>query len=65
MERQEPGIPKTCTYSEPYMAGDFFLTHGYHVEPLKLYADLPQRGTSDSPIQRADNKVRKLRDAWQ
>ena len=41
----------------------FFLQHGYHIEPLDLHVDLTEAVTQQSPIQRADAIVRKLKDA--
>ena len=40
----------------------FFLQHGYHVAPFEVAEPL-QTGTDRSPIQSADNIIRKLRDA--
>jgi transposase InsO family protein len=41
----------------------FFLTHGYHVEPLQLTDEPQEVQKALSPVQRADLIVRKLRDA--
>jgi transposase InsO family protein len=40
----------------------FFLSHGYHVEPLEVIESLWTR-TSVSPVQRAEGIVRKLHEA--
>jgi len=40
----------------------FFLSHGYHVEPLEVTESL-RTGKGVSPVQRADGIVRKLREA--
>jgi hypothetical protein len=41
----------------------FFLSHGYHVEPVQLQDEVSEEGGGVSPIQTADDIVRKLRDA--
>lgn len=41
----------------------FFLEHGWHVEPLDLQLDPIIRTTPQSPIQKADAIVRKLKEA--
>jgi hypothetical protein len=43
----------------------FFLTHGYHVDVLEIRTELGEeaRGERLSPIQKADNMVRKLKQA--
>jgi len=43
----------------------FFLTHGYHVDVLDLKAELREdaRYKRLSPIQKADNMIRKLKQA--
>jgi transposase InsO family protein len=40
----------------------FFLEHGYHVEPLNVQIE-PRHGISKSPVQAAEEIVRKLQDA--
>jgi hypothetical protein len=41
----------------------FFLSHGYHIEPLDLHGDLTKGNDQQSPIAKADAIVRKLKDA--
>lgn len=41
----------------------FFLSHGYHLEPIQLANELTQPQSSDNPIARAERLVMKLKDA--
>lgn len=41
----------------------FFLSHGYNFEPLDLKAPLGEADNGESPIQKADRMVRKLKEA--
>lgn len=44
-------------------ASPFFLTHGYHMKPLDLEVEIMPYADRNSPLQKADNIIRKLRDA--
>lgn len=41
----------------------FFLTHGYHMNPVEVHEEELSLSSGDSPIQRADRVVRRLREA--
>ena len=41
----------------------FFLQHGYYIEPFDLQVELTEAVVQQSPIQRADAIVRKLKNA--
>lgn len=41
----------------------FFLSHGYHMEPLQLFEELGPVQSGKSPVQKADEIVRKMKEA--
>lgn len=41
----------------------FFLGHGYHLDPVQIEEQLAPYDDRESPIQKADNIIRKIRDA--
>jgi hypothetical protein len=43
----------------------FFLTHGYNIDVVQLEGELRPYADTESPVQKADNIVRRLRDASQ
>ena len=43
----------------------FFLTHGYNMDVVQLEGELQSYVVTESPTQKADNLVRRLRDAFQ
>jgi len=41
----------------------FFLSHGYHMEPLQLFEELGPEQPGKSPVQKADQIVRRMKEA--
>ncbi len=41
----------------------FFLSHGYHMEPLQLFEEIGPVRSARSPVQKADQIVQKIKEA--